>query len=162
MKKSMIIFGTLVILLISCAQPDPAPNCGTIKFTWKANGTYFEGNSDFHSYSNPSHLHSYSFTACANGNSPTLSCRLHTPLQLGTYNLMNINDANSPFTGDGSYLDGTGSGYFGTDSSHTGTIILTTVAPDSAITGTFSFNALHSTSVDVINITEGTFTAIPQ
>jgi hypothetical protein len=162
MKKTILFFGAFLILLSSCTEPNNNNNCGTIKFSWKANGTYFEGSSNYHFLPGVSGLHSYGFTACTgSGSAPSLSLRLHDPIQVGTYNLMDVNDANSAFQGDGSYLDGTGSGYFGTDSAHTGTVVITTMATDSAITGTFSYNTLHSTSTSTINITEGVFTAIP-
>lgn len=166
MKQKRIIVGLVIIatILCACETNEPTnPNCGTIKFSWKANGTYFEGNSNYHFLPSAGGHHSFGFSPCSNGtiNNPSLSIRLKDPIQVGTYSLMDINDADSPFEGDGSYLDGTGSGYFGTDSTHLGTLSITTFASDSSITGTFSYSAQHSTSSAVMSITEGTFTAIP-
>ncbi len=164
MKKTHVLLVTFIgVLFFSCTPEPSGPNCGNIKFSWKANGTYYEGYSEYHFLPSGSWSHhSYGFSACTGESSPpSLSIRLKDPIQVGTYSLMNINDADSPFEGDGSYLDGTGSGYYGTDSAHTGIVIITAMNLDSAITGTFSFNTLHSTSTNTINITEGSFTAIP-
>ena len=162
MKKTELLLLALGFILISCTEDNPPPNCGTIKFSWKANGVFYEGASNYHFLPTPGGHHSYGFSACtASSNIPSLSIRLHDPIGVGTYALMDINDADFPNTGDGSYLDGTGSGYYGTDSTHTGTVNITAFNTDSAITGTFSYEALHSTSSNIMSITEGTFTTIP-
>jgi hypothetical protein len=163
MKRNILFLTTALFLFLitSCTTEDPGPNCGTIKFSWKANGTYYEGSSNYHFLPSGGGFHTYGFSACTTGNAPSLSIRLKGPIVAGTYNLMDINDATTQFEGDGSYLDGTGSGYFGTDSTHLGTVAITTFATDSAITGTFNYSAKHSTSSSVLSITEGTFTTIP-
>jgi hypothetical protein len=159
MKKVFLFIG-LIGLMFSCQEETHYSNCGTATFSWKANGTFHEGHSVFfyHSLS----LNDYSLTACSGtgGNNPTLSFRLHDPLAVGVYNLAHINQATTPNTGDGSYLDGSGNPYFTTDTTHNGTITLTAVNPDSAITGTFAFTGIRYSTSELVTITEGQFTAI--
>jgi hypothetical protein len=162
MKRSILFFGVIIAFLTACTEVNPPANCGTVKFSWKANGTYYEGSSNYHFNPGVSGLHTHGFTACTNGNAPDLTLRLHDPIQVGTYTMMDVNDADNPLQGYAAYLDGTGSSYYDTDSTHTGSVIITALGTDTAMTGTFSFNTLHSTSASTINITEGVFTAIPQ
>jgi len=161
MKKTLVcLLVACAGLMFSCAEEGPHYTCPTATYSWKANGTYFEGSSVFNHYSYP--LNSYSLTACTGDGStpPTLSFRLHDPLATGTYNLAHIQQAVGPNMGDASYLDGSGNPYFTTDTTHNGTLTITSMNPDSAITGTFSFTGIRYSTGALINITEGQFTAI--
>jgi len=96
MCKRNILLSTAAmffLLITSCETNEPPPNCGTVKFSWKADGTYYEGASNYHFLPSGGGHHSFGFSACTTGNSPSLSLRLKGPIQAGTYNLMDINDA---------------------------------------------------------------------
>lgn len=157
--KLILCISILCGILTSCTE-DETIDCGTIKFSWKENGTYYEGGSDL-VYNFNSTLRSYSLTACMNDpNAPMITFRLHQPVVPGTYNLAHIQQATSPNTGDASYFDNSDGPYFTTDSTHTGTLVITSLATDSAVTGTFSLTAIRYSTMQVVNITEGEFTAI--
>lgn len=161
MKLKLFLFGTIISgFLVSCAPDDSGIDCGTIKFSWKENGTYYEGGADV-VYNFNTTLRSYSFTACMNDpNAPMITFRLHHPISPGTYNLAHVQQATSPNTGDASYFDNSDGPYFTTDSTHTGTLTITSLSTDSAISGTFSLNAIRYSTMQIVNITEGEFTAI--
>lgn len=160
MKLKLKLFSILAIGVLSSCNEDTTIDCGTIKFSWKENGNYYEGGADI-SYNFNATLRSYSLTACMDDpNAPMITFRLHYPIAPGTYNLAHVQQATTPNTGDASYFDNSDGPYFTTDSTHTGTLVIQSIATDSAITGTFNLSAIRYSTSQVVNITEGQFTAI--
>lgn len=159
MKRNILLSTTalFVLLITSCVPENNGPNCATAKFSWKQDGTHYEGYSVIY-YSTS--FQNYSITACTGeANSPMVNFRFHTPMGTGTWNLAHIQQATSPNTGDASYFDENGGSYFTTDSTHTGSVTLTSYV-DTAITGTFNMTVYRYGTNTTHSITEGEFTAI--
>jgi len=159
MKKTLLTIAAALTLLASCTtEENNGPNCGTAKFSWKEDGTFYEGTSDI--YLNSS-FQMYTITACSNNPSEAanVNFRFFGPLQVGTYNLAHIQQVNAAFEGDASYFEeGTGS-YFTTDSTHFGAVNITSIN-GSAITGTFNMTVYRASTNETDVITDGQFTAI--
>lgn len=159
MKKIAFLFlFSTALFLSSCVEGPHVPDCETAKFSWKQDGTYYEGYSVIQystSYEN------YGITACTGDTySPNVNIRLHLPIAVGTYNLAHIQQATGPNTGDASYFDSGGGSYFTTDSSHVGVVTITSIGGDSAISGTFSMSVYRYSTNTTHTITEGQFTSI--
>lgn len=159
MKKiACLLIFSVSLIASSCTEGPHIPDCATAKFSWKQDGTYHEGYSVMQYSTSYEH---YGLTACTGEtNAPNVNIRLHLPIAVGTYNLAHIQQATGPNTGDASYFDNGGGSYFTTDSTHTGSVIITSVAGDSAITGTFSMSVYRYGTNTTHTITEGQFTAI--
>lgn len=158
MKKTYFLVFVSIMFLVSCVEENPGPNCGTMKFSWKEDGTYYEGNADTYF---SSFLENYSITACISGpDAPNVNLRLHAPIAVGTYSLGHVQQATGPNTGDASYFDEGGGGYFTTDSTHLGTVTITSAGASNAITGTFNMSLYRYSTNSTHTITEGQFTSI--